>query len=166
MSDYRSSHPELWKFLWGDGYNLTVKAVLAEARRRFPDIPLVDIVQASAAADPDGKRADVPFTDMTVNGVTINSRYRKRHEFVTMRQVVELLPDHVCRDLISLSCDSKAGASYEAVIRSSDREAMGMALHYAIIDVSDGHNGIWVEHLRGEPTYCVEPWWRGDPGCD
>lgn len=99
--------------------------------------------------DPDGKAPDVPFDTMTVDGVTITSRYAKRHELVIMARAIQALPGGIAkRWIVSMFCDSKATASYCVKLRwpGPNPAAIGMFLSGFFLEHAGGHNGISLSH--------------------
>ena len=94
-------------------------------------------------------------------GVWLRSRYAKGHELATMMAALDHLaaraPDIILKLIVELDCDSKATATYGALIPSMhENVAVGVAeqLSRAFVATSGGHNGVYVD---GAGVSATEP---------
>jgi hypothetical protein len=111
--------------------------------------------------DPD-KLPDSALRELVVDGVTIESRYRRADEFDQMQKMVSDLPPDVRGKIATVFCDSQFGDSYKVELRSTatraDAVVIGEALDLALVTgESRGHNGINVEGRFG--FFVLDPVW-------
>jgi hypothetical protein len=111
----------------------------------------------------DDKAPTTPMTFAIIDGIRIDSRYRKRDEFEEMARAIGLL-SQVSRMLIArVFCDSKAGASYTVTLRgdTASHTAIAGAIAHELdqaFRAQGGHNGIWFDDC----SIVIEPWWSFD----
>jgi hypothetical protein len=95
------------------------------------------------------KAADTSAKLITVDGVTVVSRYGKADEILLMTKVLLTLSTYERAVITQLFCDSKAMSCYSASLRSRfDRsevaQALAETLGRAFREHGGGHNGVYV----------------------
>lgn len=114
--------------------------------------------------DVDGEKvATTSLKVLIVRGVEIRSRYCKAHEFEIMKKIILALDPPVSGHIKSIWCDSKASCVYSVELRRWNEFAaiaIGDLLDEAALEISGGHNGIFIE-AEGH-TINVDPNWRED----
>ena len=94
-------------------------------------------------------------------GVDLSSRWEIKHELLTMRHMVDDMPDMVRARVQSIWCDSNAQAYYSVTIAPGRwQEAIEFDVLDAVRAATDGFNGLTVE---GDGNYKqFNPEWDGD----
>ncbi len=93
--------------------------------------------------------------------VDVSSRWDVRHELVTMRAVVDALPDHTRERIASIWCDSNANADYWVrVVPGGWYAWIAEDVKRAVREVTNGFNGLLVEGDGHEERFDAE--WEGD----
>ena len=95
------------------------------------------------------------FNNIEIGGVTINSRYAKKHEIKTMIDILFNLDEGSVGDIYSIFCDSKFSHSYTIKMRLGMDHAditkpICSAIHLFLMATSMGHNGIRVGETADE----------------
>jgi hypothetical protein len=120
---------------------------------------------------PEEKSPDGPY-EVAFAGVSVQSRYSKRHEMETMMLALDWVIDHapsVASTIVELFCDSKACCSYTArcchehgPCSAEEVAAVRDLLDRALREVGGGHNGIMVDPGQYDPRVYADPWWEED----
>jgi hypothetical protein len=88
----------------------------------------------------DDKVATTALGEVWWRRITVASRYRKAHEIERMLEMLQAVPEALLEAILSIYCDSKAGADC-TVERGCMPPAMRDLAH-RLGTVSRGHNGI------------------------
>lgn len=122
---------------------------MSAAMRRLRDL---EIAEAGPQA---------PEDTVEHRGVTISSRWSIAHELVTMRAIVDAMPEPVRARVESMWCDSNAQAYYSVTVASGRWvEGIELAIRAAVLSVQDGYNGLIVENDENHVHF--DPHWGGD----
>jgi len=103
-----------------------------------------------------------PVSGFTYKGVRLKSRWAVLRELEDMKRIVDAMPELMSRRLETISCDSKAGATYTVTVK--DRlwvPDMKWAVSDAIVDTVGGHNGIYIDGDTPAGME-VDPYWPDD----
>ena len=98
---------------------------------------------------------------MVVNRPSVASRYDCPREVPTMQRWLGSLSEPVLRRVESLFCDSKACACYSIELNEAPTQLLAEELEAALMRVSDGHNGMWLNGPNGTELV-VDPNWKDD----
>ncbi|WP_292054923.1 MULTISPECIES: hypothetical protein [unclassified Brevundimonas] len=130
-----------------------------------------EVVKAEADRFHSGDDEKVPTTtvgDVSVDGVSISSRYDKAHELKIMVSVVEALPLKYRTLINSVFCDSKAQACYSVELNPCSRvqaEKLAAKFEELIMSHSSGHNGVYFNGAAGT-SLVLDPNWPFEEGLD
>ena len=98
---------------------------------------------------------------MVVNYPSVVSRYDSATEVATMQRWLGALSEPVLRRIEGLFCDSKACACYSIELNEAPTSLIAEELEVALMRVSDGHNGIWLNGPK-DTELVVDPNWKQD----
>ncbi|GAA0777551.1 hypothetical protein GCM10009434_28570 [Brevundimonas olei] len=130
-----------------------------------------EVVKAEADRYHFGDDEKVPTTtvgDVTVDGVSISSRYDKAHELQVMVAVVSGLSQSDRSLVDSVFCDSKAQACYSVELNPCSRsqaETLAKNFEALILCHSSGHNGMYFNGAAGS-SLVLDPNWTSDECLD
>jgi hypothetical protein len=106
-----------------------------------------------------GQRA--PELSGNYRGIDISSRWDIAHEFKTMHEIVDAMPDLVRARVASMWCDSNAQAYYSVTIAPGRwYEGIEFDIRDTVRAVTSGFNGLSVEGDRNNRMF--DPEWEGD----
>lgn len=126
-----------------------------------------EVVEAEAKKRYGGDQEKVATTsiaNLCVNGISLQSRYGKAHEFDKMAVMAKALPPELARRVESIFCDSKAQSCYCVSIPVWDAD-LARTIGLLLEEASLGHNGITLYQgsgLFGLPdgeSVTIEPEW-------
>lgn len=107
-----------------------------------------------------GPKAPVP--GFLYKGVRLESRFSVLAELDTMRKFIDALPELMVRRLVSIWCDSGAGANYMVEVRAGRwAPELEWAIRDAIMTVNGGHNGVAIDEGNVRRAD-IDPDWNED----
>lgn len=129
-------------------------------RPTIPRLPVEAIAAATAKRHGDSEKvATTSVGSVSWWGITIQSRYSKADELEHMLDMAEGVNPNLPGRIAKISCDSKAGHSFEVLLIRSTQdqvEQIGNELDAVCLTKQGGHNGIW---LDGGAKHTVDPNW-------
>lgn len=144
-----------------------VRRARAWNSQKEPPVPTFEISAELAAQlrrQYELDRADsgekVPYDELEYRGVTLNSRFSVKHEFETMKNVVDAMSPSILPRVSSVYCDSRACAVYAVEIKlGMNADELANQVQAVFVQATDGFNGLTVSH--GTSIEFFNPEWPG-----
>ncbi|MGR9251173.1 hypothetical protein [Rhizobium leguminosarum] len=144
-----------------------IRRALEWNSQKEPLVPTFEISAELAAQlrhqnelDRAGCGEKVPYDELEHRGVILVSRFSVKHEFETMKNVVDAMGPLVRPRISSVYCDSRACAVYSVEIKlGMNKDSLPKEVQSLFIQATDGFNGLTVNH--GASTEFFNPEWPG-----
>jgi hypothetical protein len=115
--------------------------------------------------DRDSAGPKEPYENTLYKDVTIASRYSVKHEFNSMRRIIDAMPQLIAVRVETIWCDSLAGACYTVMLQpGAFTEVILESIFAAFVKAVGGWNGLIIYGDKGQSQDFDCYWLADDAG--